>query len=133
MGLVRVFLALAVVATHNQFQSPFLHASFAVNLFFAISGFCMALVLNQKYTERNPARFYIARYLRLWPTYFVVLMLVAIFIQPLPSVGLLGGLSTYFYVSTFTLFGNETLCGSRHRTVRSTFSIQILTARHSQP
>ena len=53
MGLVRLFLALSVAATHNGFiLGGFFSGFFAVELFFAISGFCMALVLNQKYTGR---------------------------------------------------------------------------------
>jgi len=105
MGLVRVFLALSVAACHNAFVlGGFLSGMFAVKLFFAISGFCMALVLNRKYTERNPTRFYIARYLRLWPTYIVVLMLIVVFIQPLPS-----DQSIPFYAAAFSLFGSEAL------------------------
>ena len=111
MGAVRVFLALSVMATHNNFiLGGFLSGFFAVKLFFAISGFCMALVLNQKYTEANPIRFYVARYLRLWPTYLVILLLVAIFIHPLHVIPGAGPLTNfYFFASTISLFGSETL------------------------
>ena len=51
MGLVRLFLALSVAAIHNGFiLGGFFLGFFAVELFFAISGFCMALVLIRKCT-----------------------------------------------------------------------------------
>ena len=110
MGLVRLFLALSVAATHNGFiLGGFFSGFFAVELFFAISGFCMALVLNQKYTGKSPVRFYVARYLRLWPTYIFVLLICALIhpISAVPGSGLAANL--YFFASTLSLFGNESL------------------------
>lgn len=51
MGLIRLFLALSVVVHHLGSERPFwwVHAGVAVILFYMVSGFYMALVLNEKY------------------------------------------------------------------------------------
>ncbi|MFO7718811.1 MAG: acyltransferase, partial [Gillisia sp.] len=50
----------------------------AVQLFYVISGFYMALILNRKYTDQKDANwlFYSNRFLRLWPSIFLVNILV---------------------------------------------------------
>ncbi|HVT36273.1 MAG TPA: acyltransferase family protein, partial [Nevskiaceae bacterium] len=77
MGMIRVALALAVLFTHLPI-APFrvMGGGLAVQSFFIISGFYMALVLEGKYADR--ALFYSNRLLRLAPTYFVMLVLSAI-------------------------------------------------------
>jgi len=86
LGLIRVFLALCVLVVHAGFQPVFPNSQFAVELFFVISGFYMALVLNTKYLAGQTLRFYVARYLRLYPTYIVVLFVVVAFIWPIDNV-----------------------------------------------
>jgi len=73
MGLLRVYLALCVVAAHSGFVLPWaMHSGKeAVQIFYIISGFYMALVLSSRYN--NPRDFYISRLLRIFPPYFVVL------------------------------------------------------------
>jgi len=86
MGLLRVYLALSVLIVHNGKLFFGSDPILAVPDFFVISGFVIALVLNEKYRD-NISGFYIARYLRLWPTYAVVLSIVLLFfftIQPVP-------------------------------------------------
>ena len=84
MGLLRVFLALCVVQYHAGLSILFLgHEALsgrvAVQLFFVISGFYMALILNEKYPAKTDnALFYSNRYLRLWPAYGISLLLVGI-------------------------------------------------------
>ena len=109
MGLVRVYLAVCVVLIHCKLTLPFTAGHFAVEIFFIISGFYMALVLNEKYTEANPARFYLARYLRLWPTYIVVLLFATSFLRPFPAFPADLLTKVYFYFSTITLFGHDTM------------------------
>jgi peptidoglycan/LPS O-acetylase OafA/YrhL len=71
MGMVRVALALAVVLSHLPLASyKFLSGGLAVQAFFIISGFYMALVLDGKY--KDIGLFYSNRLLRLFPTYFVI-------------------------------------------------------------
>lgn len=76
MGLLRLMLALAVVFEHapDEFKIRLVPGDIAVEMFFMISGFYMALILSTRYdptTTRGVGAFYIARYLRLWPAYAV--------------------------------------------------------------
>jgi len=110
VGLIRFYLAVTVVLAHCGLKGWLFGGVQAVQMFFVISGFCMALVLNEKYREPNPTRFYLARYLRLWPAYAVVLLLTFIFLIPLPKLGILPSWQQVaFWFSTLTLFGNELL------------------------
>lgn len=80
MGFLRIILAMAVLLLHTTDHSIFglrlLNAAFAVEAFFVLSGFYMALVLDRTY--RGPGSytaFITNRVLRLYPTYWVVLCL----------------------------------------------------------
>lgn len=74
MGIVRVLLAVAVLLSHLPMASyKVLSGGLAVQSFFIISGFYMALVLDGKY--RDVGLFYSNRMLRLFPTYLVMLVL----------------------------------------------------------
>ena len=78
MGLLRILLAIAVIIEHSK---PILGVELcgggpAVNIFFAISGFYMALVLNTKYKQCLP--FYRARLVRLAPVYWMALIITSI-------------------------------------------------------
>ena len=76
MGIIRVLLALAVLLSHLPLASyKILSGGLAVQSFFVISGFYMALVLDGKY--RDTGLFWSNRVLRLAPTYFVMLLLGA--------------------------------------------------------
>lgn len=73
MGLVRLFLALAVFTHHEPLLArELLPGAVSVRLFFIISGFYMALVLDQRYGAHRKALFYSNRLLRLLPSYLVV-------------------------------------------------------------
>lgn len=82
MGTLRLLLALAVVVTHAGvvFGAEWTRMTggvAAVQLFYMISGFYMALVLSEKYrvAEGRPGTlklFYTNRVMRLLPTYWVV-------------------------------------------------------------
>ena len=79
MGFLRLFLALAVVAGHTSstvFRIPMPGAFDAVNFFFIISGFYMSMVLNTKYKNVSVKTFYLSRILRIFPMYFVGLLLM---------------------------------------------------------
>jgi peptidoglycan/LPS O-acetylase OafA/YrhL len=77
MGLIRVTLAIAVLLGHLPLTTfKIMGAGLAVQAFFIVSGFYMALVLDGKY--KQPGLFYSNRLLRLLPSYFVVLALSAI-------------------------------------------------------
>ena len=73
MGILRLYLALCVVADHGGPVLPWrMHTgSEAVQMFYMISGFYMAMVLSSRYTK--PCDFYLSRFLRIFPPYWLVL------------------------------------------------------------
>ena len=86
MGILRFVLALSVVTTHcgRLFgEINFIGGQLAVQSFFIISGFYMSLVLNSKYNAcsnfNNYKLFITNRLLRLYPIYWVVLLLTVLF------------------------------------------------------
>lgn len=79
MGLIRVLLAMAVLFGHLPILQGvhIVGAALAVQAFFMVSGFYMALVLSGKYS-RQTGLFYSNRLLRLMPTYFLMCALYAL-------------------------------------------------------
>jgi peptidoglycan/LPS O-acetylase OafA/YrhL len=72
MGVVRTLLAIAVVVTHTGPLFPgvtMIPGTLAVQAFYVISGFYMALVLSTKYSD-HASDFYAARALRIFPIYW---------------------------------------------------------------
>lgn len=81
MGLLRLILALTVVIAHSQplFKLSFTGPVIAVQSFYIISGFYMALILNEKYVGPGSYRLFITnRLLRIFPVYWVVLVLTIV-------------------------------------------------------
>ena len=80
MGLIRFFLALIVVIAHTDpfFGFEFLGGKTSVQAFYIISGFYMALILNEKYVGINNSYklFLTNRLIRLYPVYWTVLILI---------------------------------------------------------
>lgn len=78
MGIIRLFLAIAVVAAHTTpiFNFQLLRGQIAVQLFYIISGFYMSMVLNEKYIGSNGSYrlFIYNRFLRIYPIYWTVLL-----------------------------------------------------------
>jgi peptidoglycan/LPS O-acetylase OafA/YrhL len=86
MGFLRLLLALAVVGSHSGklLGLPSAPGGIAVEAFFIISGFYMALVLSERY-QGATTKFYRARFLRLFPIYWLVLAItVTAALSPLP-------------------------------------------------
>lgn len=79
MGILRFLLAAAVIVSHSTklvFCRP-LNGNLAVSVFFIISGYYMAMVLDKKY--KNQYRLFITnRWFRLAPSYYFVLVLTGI-------------------------------------------------------
>jgi peptidoglycan/LPS O-acetylase OafA/YrhL len=78
VGVLRTVLALCVVGEHSGgiFGLPLVPGFIAVQIFYVASGFYMALILTEKYVGRGAWRaFYVNRFLRLFPIYYVVLAL----------------------------------------------------------
>src|SRR4051794_29777908 len=79
MGTIRILLAIAVLTmTHSTelFGIPMVAGGWAVQSFYVISGFYMALVLNEKYPRgrRGYGEFILQRLMRLLPAYWVCLI-----------------------------------------------------------
>lgn len=84
MGLLRFLLALSVIIAHTGPLAGFslVGGPAAVQVFFMISGFYMAMILEGKYRKENSvsyALFYTNRMLRIYPPYLVMLLLTFFF------------------------------------------------------
>ena len=83
MGIIRLVLALSVVLWHLPLASfRLINAHVAVVLFFIISGFYMAMVINEKYARPEDPHwirtFYLARVWRLYPAYLAMVGIMVI-------------------------------------------------------
>lgn len=80
MGTIRTLLALSVVLYHSYhiFGEKLVGGRVAVQAFYLISGFYMALILNEKYKAGKGSYklFLTNRFLRIFPAYWVTLFLV---------------------------------------------------------
>jgi peptidoglycan/LPS O-acetylase OafA/YrhL len=102
MGFLRILLSIAVVIEHSAsvFGWRLLPGNAAVEAFFIISGFYMALILNEKYTGAvSNFLFFRNRFLRLFPIYWVVL-LITIMISAASYALTKNGLFFWAYLTT---------------------------------
>src|SRR6201995_5837701 len=93
MGLLRFWLAMAVVFEHTAlfmgdpgrfpYHLRLLNGQTAVQSFYIISGFYISLILNEKYVGRGSGWLFLSnRFLRIYPVYWLMLLLTAIFELP---------------------------------------------------
>jgi peptidoglycan/LPS O-acetylase OafA/YrhL len=77
LGLYRFILAMSVALGHLGFVFAGINGTVAVQIFYMISGFYMALVLNEKYIgAASSFKLFISnRFIRLYPNYLIVLLL----------------------------------------------------------
>ena len=82
MGSIRTLLALSVVVFHSYFifGERLIGGLVAVQAFYLISGFYMAMILNEKYKAgKGSYKLFITnRFLRIYPAYWVCLFLVVL-------------------------------------------------------
>lgn len=99
MGLLRILLALGVALEHSDY---FLFAGSytAVQVFFMISGFYMALMYGTRY--QSPMPFYASRALRLLPAYWIAIIFYLLY----SAIGSAFGLKTFvdYWNHAFPLF-----------------------------
>jgi peptidoglycan/LPS O-acetylase OafA/YrhL len=91
MGILRLILALAVVVDHapQSFSVKPVPGDVAVEMFFMISGFYMALILSTRYDTSHRGgigAFYTARFLRLWPAYAITAAVLYAWLALIPVV-----------------------------------------------
>lgn len=73
MGVLRFLLALSVLLSHGEISElSIFSGNFAVEVFFCISGFYMAMVLDGRYTSVKS--FYTSRFLRIFPAYLLIML-----------------------------------------------------------
>jgi len=78
MGLLRLLLAVSVVLVHTRGCFGFrpLGAAEAVQAFYMISGFYMAMILTEKYRGPGSYRLFLSnRFLRIYPIYWITALL----------------------------------------------------------
>jgi peptidoglycan/LPS O-acetylase OafA/YrhL len=80
MGLIRLLLAVAVVLNHAAVSRVLPEGRIAVQLFYMISGFLISYILIENKTYTKVSRFYLNRALRLFPAYYAVAGLTALFL-----------------------------------------------------
>jgi peptidoglycan/LPS O-acetylase OafA/YrhL len=82
MGLIRILLAISVIIAHSNpiFGLSLIGGRLAVEIFFVISGFYMALILTEKYNKKNNYKLFLSnRLLKIFPTYYLILLACLIF------------------------------------------------------
>ena len=107
MGVLRLILAIAVVIAHTEaiFGFRLVGSVAAVQAFYIISGFYMAMILTEKYTEKRLYKLFITnRFLRLYPIYWTVL-LGTILVNIVKTSGN-GKFDMYFQYYDFMNFGS---------------------------
>lgn len=108
MGLVRFLLAISVVIYHSarpHHGLTFVDGLAAVKFFFIISGFYMALILNGKYASYRS--FIVNRFLKIFPAYWVMLILCLIFAPKMKVDGLSWTLSFYYFFTNLLILGSN--------------------------
>lgn len=80
MGIIRLVLALSVVALHCGPILGFniVGGTIAVQLFYIISGFYMCMILSEKYNNKSKYLFYSNRAMKIYPVYLVTLIFTII-------------------------------------------------------
>ena len=85
MGILRFVLSASVVIWHsyNGYSLNWLpfNAGACVIFFFIISGFYMTFILNEKYNFNESILFWENRMLRLWPSFILATVLMAVFVE----------------------------------------------------
>src|SRR5713226_5516703 len=82
MGILRLLFALSVLISHSRqfFGYNIANPTIAVFSFFIISGFYMGLVLDKKYGVRSKFLFLSNRFLRIYPLYWLTLLIAFVLI-----------------------------------------------------
>jgi len=130
LGIIRLILALSVVVWHLWGHAlPFTANGYiAVILFFIISGFYMSMVVNDKYAKEPVINFYLARALRIYPIYLLILIFFVWFLaatgNPLP-VPPTAGERAFSTLTNITIFGIPWLAKAEWLAIPPAWSLAI--------
>jgi peptidoglycan/LPS O-acetylase OafA/YrhL len=111
MGILRTILALAVVVYHSYklFGLRMCGGQVAVESFYMISGFYMALILNEKYVGVGYyKKFILSRFYRIFPVYWAILIAALL----LSLVGYFGFQNPYYltrYINNYSCLSGLTI------------------------
>lgn len=109
MGILRILLAISVVLYHTAplFGIRLLENHLAIQAFFIVSGFYMALVLNEKYIGRNKSYklFLTNRLLRIMPVYWITLLITFAALAALYFLHMKSSFFEYYFSSFQNLSG----------------------------
>jgi len=78
MGLLRLLLAISVLSAHTAFPI-LIGGKYAVEIFFVLSGFLISYILVESKKYSNVKYFYYSRFLRLYPVYAVIFLVMLAF------------------------------------------------------
>lgn len=111
MGILRTILALAVVVYHSYklFGLRMCGGQVAVEAFYMISGFYMALILNEKYVGVGSyKKFILSRFYRIFPVYWIILIVALL----LSLIGYYGFNHSYYlsrYINNYSCLSGFTI------------------------
>ena len=138
MGLLRVLLAVSVFMAHTPQTGLTLGlAGFgganAVELFFIVSGFYIALILDKSYSTKMG--FYKNRILRLYPIYYIICGLVLIQAVLLPNLreslfSFPGKALTFGVIANSTFLGSDWLMFSQWQMAICILEISVILNFH---
>lgn len=75
MGSLRILFAVAVLFSHSSSKKVLIGGELAVQCFFLFSGFLISYILFEARSYANIKNFYINRFLRIYPLYFITLLI----------------------------------------------------------
>ncbi|WP_426074134.1 acyltransferase family protein [Janthinobacterium sp. DSP2-3-3] len=104
MGLIRFFLAISVIFSHLNIVGVFTGGGIAVQSFYIISGFFVALMFDVSPAYGNISKFYRSRLLRIFPIYYVVFLISVVFVIVFGIPGLPNGKELFLNFNIETKF-----------------------------
>ena len=104
MGLIRFFLAISVIFSHLNIVGVFTGGGIAVQSFYIISGFFVALMFDVSPAYRDISKFYRSRLLRIFPIYYAVFLVSIVFVIAFGIPGLPNGKELFLNFNIETKF-----------------------------
>lgn len=120
LNALRFFAAILVLVSHTEYMKDFWHlpnyhsqsrianiAALSVTFFFTLSGFLITYLLfieKEKNKTIDIKRFYLRRALRIWPLYYIIVLLSFFIIPFIPGLSIPFGATKQQWPVIFTLY-----------------------------